>query len=196
MARFEGYASIRRALSRPDGTALLDIKPDGSQWRSTVVPADRARVALACGIAAISGGWKMYISLPDDPTSSVLEIVGLSKNIDRPEGADATPAGAVLHVEITPTPKTTLQSYTVKVTDASLTPVEAATVRLLNYTATNASDIETRSTNSDGVATFVEVELRSKTTVKRVEEERITTFTSPRLTVSKDGFDTVNLTLL
>jgi hypothetical protein len=162
-----------------------------------VVPAERARVALACGIAAISGGWKMYISLPDDPTSSVLEIVGLSRDVDRPGAADATPGGLVLHVEITPTPKTTLLSYSVRVTDSSLTPVEQATVRLVNYTATGAPDIETRSTDAAGVANFADVALRSKTTIRRLgEDERITTLTSPKLTVSKDGFDTVNLNLL
>lgn len=195
MARFEGYASIRRALHRPDGTALMDIKPDGSQWRWTVVPADRARVALAVGIAAISGGWKMYISLPDDPTSNMLEIVGLSRNADRPDNAGEAP-GAVLHVEITPTPKSGAQAtYTVKVTDASLTPVEGATVRLHTYEANNADDIHTGSTNQAGVATF-DVALRRKTTTRRVEGELITTFTSPKLTVTKDGFDTVNMNLL
>jgi hypothetical protein len=196
MARFEGYASIRRALSRPDGTALLDIKPDGSQWRWTIVPADRARVALACGIAAISGGWKMYISLPDDPTSSVLEIVGLSRNVDRPDAAGTTPGAAVLHVEITPTPKATLLSYTVRVTDSSLTPVEQASVKLHNYRTTNADDIQTRSTDQAGVAHFDNVTLHSKSVIKRLEDERITVVTSPKLTVSKDGFDTVNLNLL
>src|SRR4249920_2747340 len=161
MARFEGYASIRRALHRPDGTALLDIKPDDSQWRWAVVPADRARPALAVGIAAISGGWKMYISLPDDPTSNMLEIVGLSRNADRPEAAGATPGAAVLHVEITPAPKSTVQSYTVKVTDASATPVEQATVILHNYTSSGAADTQTRSTDAAGAAHFDNVTLRS-----------------------------------
>src|SRR5262252_575514 len=85
MARFEGLASIRRALSMPNGNVQLDIKPDGLNWQWSSVPPDRARQALACGLAAISGGWKLYVSLPDDPASDVLEIVGLSKTPDRPE---------------------------------------------------------------------------------------------------------------
>ncbi len=85
----------------PTGDALLDIKPDGSLWRWTSVPADRSRVALACGLAAISGGWKLYVPLPDDPTSNQPEIVGLSKTPDRPDPTDATP-GLVLHVVILP----------------------------------------------------------------------------------------------
>jgi hypothetical protein len=198
MARFEGLASIRRALSMPDGSALLDVKPDGSQWRWGSVPPDRARTALACGIAALTGGWKMYISLPDDPTSGVLEIVGLSKTADRPEAAGAGPApGLLLHVKITPTPKAGKQlTYTVAVTDSSHTPVEQAAVRLHNYLASNADDIHVGSTDQNGVVSFTNLTLRRKTTTRRVEGELITTVTSPKLTVSKDGFDTVDITLV
>jgi FG-GAP-like repeat len=87
MARFEGLASIRRALSIPNGAAQLDIKPDGLNWQWSFVSADRARQALACGLTAISGGWKLYVSLPDDPNSNVLEIIGLTKTPDRPDPA-------------------------------------------------------------------------------------------------------------
>jgi hypothetical protein len=69
----------------PNGDAQLDIRPDGLNWQWSIVPADRARQALACALAAISGGWKLYLSLPDDPTSDVLEIIGLSRTRDRPE---------------------------------------------------------------------------------------------------------------
>jgi len=184
----------------PNGTALLDIKPDGSQWRWTSVPAARSRVALACGLAAISGGWKLYVSLPNDPTSNELEIVGLSKTIDRME-APGTAPGAVLHVAISPTPRTATQlTYTVTVTDASATPVEQAVVTLHNYNANNADDSQTQNTDGSGIANFANITLRSKstTTIVRVgEDERITTttFTPPKLTVSKSGFDTVNITL-
>jgi hypothetical protein len=197
MARFEGLASIRRALSMPDGSALLDVRPDGSQWRWASVPIDRARIALACGIAALTGGWKLYISLPDDPTSGVLEIVGLSKTIDRPEAAGVGPApGMLLHVKITPTPKAgTQHTYTVSVTDSSATPVEQAAVTLHNY-RNNADDIHRANTDQAGVATFAKLALHLKTTTRRVEGELFTTVTSPKLTVSKDGFDTVNLTVL
>jgi hypothetical protein len=78
MARYEGPASIRRVLSLPNGGADLDIRPDGLNWQWTHVPPERAREALACGLAAISGGWKVYVSLPDDPNSNSLEIVGLT----------------------------------------------------------------------------------------------------------------------
>ena len=197
MARFEGLASVRRALSMPDGTALIDIKPDGSQWRWASVPSGRARVALACGIAAISGGWKLYVSLPDDPTSNALEIIGLSKTIDRTEAATSAP-GLLLHVKITPAPHTGAQpNYTVTVSDSSATPVEQAAVKLHNYTATGADDIQTHNTDGTGAANFANVTLRSKTTIVRLPEgERVTTVTPPKLTVSKDGFDTVNLNLL
>jgi hypothetical protein len=85
MARFEGLAAIRRALSMPNGGTLLDIKPDGLNWQWAQVPPDRARTALAIALAAIDGRWKLYLSLPDDPKSNVLEIVGISKTPDQPE---------------------------------------------------------------------------------------------------------------
>lgn len=85
MARYEGLAAIRRALSMPNGEAWLDIKPDGLNWQWSQVPPDRARQALAIALTAIDGRWKLYISLPDNPESNVLEIVGLSNTPDQPE---------------------------------------------------------------------------------------------------------------
>jgi hypothetical protein len=82
MARYEGEGSIRRALSMPGGITQLDIRPDGQDWHWYVSTPDRAREALACGLTAMSGGWKVYISLPDDPNSNVLEIIGISKTRD------------------------------------------------------------------------------------------------------------------
>jgi hypothetical protein len=82
MARYEGEGSIRRALSMPGGIAQLDIRPDGQSWGWYTSTPDRAREALACGLSAIAGGWKVYISLPDDPSSDVLEIIGVSKTRD------------------------------------------------------------------------------------------------------------------
>ncbi len=84
MARFEGGASVRRALSMPNGNAQLDIKPDGMDWQWSYVPRERAREALACALAAILGGLKLYISLPDDANSNVLETIGVTKTPDRP----------------------------------------------------------------------------------------------------------------
>jgi hypothetical protein len=37
---------------------------------------------LACALTAISGGWKLVITLPDDPNSQVLENVGVTKTPD------------------------------------------------------------------------------------------------------------------
>ena len=82
MARYEGEGSIRRALTMPWGVTQLDIRPDGQDWHWYVSTQDRAREALACALTAISGGWKVYISLPDDATSNVLEIIGVSKTRD------------------------------------------------------------------------------------------------------------------
>lgn len=82
MARFEGEGSVRRALSMPGGYTQLDIRPDGQDWHWYVSTPERAREALACGLTAISGGWKLYISLPDDNASNVLEIVGVAKTRD------------------------------------------------------------------------------------------------------------------
>jgi hypothetical protein len=69
----------------PNGGALLDIKPQSLNWQWAQVAPARAREALAVALAAINGGWKLYISLPDDPNSNLLEIVGLSRTLDRPE---------------------------------------------------------------------------------------------------------------
>jgi hypothetical protein len=67
-------------LSKADGFAQLDVKPDGQDWQWGFVPPERAREALACGLAAISGGWKVYISLADAPNTQTIEIVGLSNS--------------------------------------------------------------------------------------------------------------------
>jgi hypothetical protein len=69
----------------PNGEAWLDIKPDGLNWQWAQVQPDRAREALAVALTAIDGRWKLYISLPDDQESNLLEIVGISKTPDQPE---------------------------------------------------------------------------------------------------------------
>ena len=85
MAGYEGLASVRNALSLPDGSARLEIKPEPRlKWQWAQVSPEQARVALAFALAAINGGWKLYVSLPDDPSSNLLAI-GLSKTPDRPE---------------------------------------------------------------------------------------------------------------
>ena len=203
MARFEGTASIRRALGIPDGTALLDIRPDGSQWRWATVPVANARVGLAVGIAAISGGWKLYISLPDDPTSSALEIIGLTNTRDPPDPT-GTPLGLILQVSILPTPREGIQlTYTVMVTDASATPIEQATVKLHNYTASGADDIHTQVTAA-GKAALQNITLHSKRVTVTIpvgdgpdgSMKQVTNITRPSLAVSKDGYATVQRSLL
>jgi hypothetical protein len=83
MARYDGPASIRRALSTANGNAQLDIRPDGLDWQWTFVPPPRAREALACGLTAIAGGWKLWVTLPDDANSFVLDNIGLTNTPDR-----------------------------------------------------------------------------------------------------------------
>jgi hypothetical protein len=83
VSRFQGEASVRRAFIGSGDTAVLDIKPDGLDWQWSHSPPGRGREALACALAAISGGWKLHIALPDDPNSIVLEVVGLTKTPDR-----------------------------------------------------------------------------------------------------------------
>ena len=84
MSRFQGEASVRRAFVGSGGEiAVLDIKPDGQDWQWTHSPPARGREALACGLAAIAGGWKLWVALPDDPNSIVLEVIGLTRTPDR-----------------------------------------------------------------------------------------------------------------
>ena len=45
-------------------------------------PTDRSREALAVGLAAMTGGWKVYVMLPDNSASIVLDLVGLTKEQD------------------------------------------------------------------------------------------------------------------
>jgi len=83
MSRFQGEASVRRAFIGSGDTVVLDIKPDGLDWQWSHSPPGHGREALACALAAISAGWKLYVALPDDPNSIVLEIIGLTKTPDR-----------------------------------------------------------------------------------------------------------------
>lgn len=82
MARFDGYASIRRVYVNSGGQTVLDIKPDGLDWFWAAGPANHSREALAVALAAMSAGWKLWITLPDDAGSNVLENVGMTKAPD------------------------------------------------------------------------------------------------------------------
>jgi hypothetical protein len=83
MSRFDGVGSIRRALSMPGGITQLDLKPDGADWQWCTSTPDRAREALACGLSAIATGKKVWLRLPDDKTSQVLEVIGLTADPDQ-----------------------------------------------------------------------------------------------------------------
>ncbi len=90
------------------------------------------------------------------------------------------------------------------VTAASATPVAQATVNLHNFTINGADSVQSHNTDGNGVANFPNVTLRTKTATQRIitgtgrdrEGETITVVTPPKLTVSKDGYDTVNMNLL
>lgn len=82
MSRFEGSAAIRRIFVGQSGVTVLDIKPSGLDWQWAQAPTGRDREALAIGLAAMTGGWRLYLALPDDAASNVLDIVGLSKEPD------------------------------------------------------------------------------------------------------------------
>jgi hypothetical protein len=101
MARYQGLASVRTALSLPKD-ALLEIKPEAMTWQWAQAPPDRAREALAIALTAIDGRWKLYISLPDDPDSNVLEVVGLSRTADRSEPLVLDRGGAVTAAAVAP----------------------------------------------------------------------------------------------
>lgn len=79
MSRFDGHASVRRVYVNSAGTTVLDIKPDGLDWFWASGPTDHSREALAVALAAMSAGWKLWVTLPDDPASTTLENVGMTK---------------------------------------------------------------------------------------------------------------------
>lgn len=203
MARFEGTASIRRALSLPDGRAQLDIKPDGLDWQWSFVPAERARPALALAIAAISGGWKLYLSLPDDVNSPVLEVIGLSNTPDRPTASAGSPGSTAhgrLHVTISPTPQMGMQHvYTVTVKDSSTNkaPEPPAAVTLHNFTQHGAPAPKgPLQTNVSGEVPLDNVALYPRITWRGYGDNRERVFVSPTLEVTADGYAPVSLTLL
>jgi hypothetical protein len=113
MARYEGLASVRQVWSLPKGGALLDIKPEAMNWQWAQVSPDRARQALAIALTAIDGRWKLYISLPDDPESNLLEVIGLSRTADRPEPLVIDRGGAVTAAAAGPLPDGRLELWLV-----------------------------------------------------------------------------------
>jgi hypothetical protein len=113
MARYEGLASVRQVWSLPKGGALLDIKPEAMNWQWAQVSPDRARQALAIALTAIDGRWKLYISLPDDPESNMLEVIGLSRTADRPEPLVIDRGGAVTAAAAGPLPDGRLEVWLV-----------------------------------------------------------------------------------
>ena len=63
-------ASFRRVCVNSSDQTVLDIKPDGLDWFWSIGPEDQARKALAVALAAMSAGWKLWVTLPDDPGST------------------------------------------------------------------------------------------------------------------------------
>jgi len=120
-------------------------------------------------------------------------------------GRALEPVARTLAVAISPTPKaTTVQAYTVTVTDAANgSPVPGATVTLRNYAVNGAVAWATQTTDPAGRAGFT-VALRKKVTSVVVitstngpiERERESTTVSPVLTVNAAGSDTVRIALL
>ena len=54
----------------------------GKIGNRALAPSDRSREGLAVAIAALTGGWKLWVAQPDDPNSPVLEFVGVAKKPD------------------------------------------------------------------------------------------------------------------
>lgn len=115
-------------------------------------------------------------------------------------GPAISPIPGSLHAVVSPAPQADGQRvYTVTVTNAAAgTPISQANVTLLNYTANGTAQIDgPLQTNISGQVTF-NVALHPKITfqVNPVDHERIRVFHPPTLTVSKAGFNTINLRLL
>jgi hypothetical protein len=105
-----------------------------------------------------------------------------------------------LNATVAPAPQAgTQRVYTVTVTNAATgAPVDQADVTLHNFTTTGtAVTVGPLKTSVSGQVTF-NVALRPKISYKviPVDHERVRIFASPTLTVSKAGFNAVNLTLL
>lgn len=107
-----------------------------------------------------------------------------------------------LHAQVSPAPQAGSQrAYTVTVTNtATGTPINQADVTLLNYTAKGTPQtvgpLQTN-TNGSGQVTFnVALQPRITHQVDPITHERTRVFHPPTLTVSKMGYNTINIRLL
>lgn len=82
MSRYEGSAAIRRVYTSASGVTVLDVNPTGLGWQWALAPTGQDREALAIALAAMTGGWRLYLALPDNAASNVLDLVGLTKEAD------------------------------------------------------------------------------------------------------------------
>lgn len=115
-------------------------------------------------------------------------------------GPAVRPIPGHLRAVVSPTPQAgTSHAYTVTVTNAATgTPVNQANVTLANFTTRGIAETAgPLQTDTSGRATF-NVALRPKIMyrVDPIDHDRTRVFISPTLTVSKDGFDMISLTLL
>jgi len=120
-------------------------------------------------------------------------------------GGAISPIPGNLRAVVSPAPKAgTQQAYTVTVTDSATgTPVPSANVTLHNFTTTGTvqtlgpSQTPAPPQANTGQVTF-NVALHPKITFRVIPEdhERVRVFAPPTLTVSKAGFNTINVRLL
>jgi hypothetical protein len=116
-------------------------------------------------------------------------------------GPAITPIPGNLHAAVSPAPQAGSQhAYTVTVTNtATGTPINQASVTLLNYTANGtAQTMGPFQTSASGQTLPFNVALQSKITYQVIPDsgERVRVFHPPTLTVSKAGFTTINVRLL
>jgi hypothetical protein len=126
--------------------------------------------------------------------------LGLSLVLADLFGPAISPIPGNLHAGVSPVPQAGGQRvYTATVTNSATgTPINQADVTLHNYTASGtAQTVGPLQTNTSGQVSF-NVALHPKITfqVIPIDHERVRVFSPPTLTVSKAGFNTINLRLL
>jgi len=126
--------------------------------------------------------------------------IGLSLVLADLFGPAISPIPGNLHAAVSPAPQAGGQRvYTATVTNSATgTPINQTDVTLHNYTANGtAQTVGPLQTNPSGQVTL-NVALHPKITFQVIpsDNERVRVFSPPTLTVSKAGFNTINLRLL
>jgi hypothetical protein len=126
--------------------------------------------------------------------------IGLSLVLADLFGPAISPIPGNLHAAVSPAPQAGGQRvYTATVTNSATgTPINQTDVTLHNYTANGtAQTVGPLQTNPSGQVTL-NVALHPKITFQVIpsDHERVRVFSPPTLTVSKAGFNTINLRLL